>query len=93
MLLAKNTRDFVEKQQLSYALSTRDIQKFIDAYVSYEEDTIEILRLCLDMNVISFYDEVGEISTVKSRIESAFGSNVFSAKSNEELNEVVDEDL
>ena len=93
MLLAKNTRDFVEKQQLSYALSTRDIQKFIDTYVSYEEDTIEILRLCLDMNVISFYDEVGEISTVKSRIESAFGSNVFSAKSNEELNEVLDEDL
>ena len=93
MLLAKNTRDFVEQQKLSYALSTRDIQKFIDAYVSYEEDSVEILRLCLDMNVISFYDEVGEISTVKSRIESAFGSNIFTAKGDEALENASDEEL
>ena len=85
MLLAKNSRDLVERQTVSYALSTRDIQKFVDDYVSYEDVSITTLRMCLDMNVLSFYDDVQEIDTIKSRIESAFGSNVFTAKEGEDL--------
>ena len=78
--------------QLSYALSTRDIQKFVDGYLSYEDESIEILRLCLDMNVLSFYDEGQEVDTVKSRIESTFGSNIFTSKTMEDIGQAQEDD-
>ena len=92
MLLAKNTRELNAKMQLSYALSTRDIQKFVDGYLSYEDESIEILRVCLDMNVLSFYDEGQEVDTVKSRIESTFGSNIFTSKTMEDIGQAQEDD-
>ena len=78
MLVAKETRKLTENQEVSYALSTRDIQKFTDHFLSFEADEdIQTLQLALDMNVLSFFETKEEVDTIKSRIESAFGSKVF----------------
>jgi MoxR-like ATPase len=90
MSLAKDTRKMVGKD-VNYALSTRDIQKFVNDYLAYDDPSIETLKLALEMNVLGFYEEE-EVRIIKSRIESSFGSDVFAMAEGEELVEVVSED-
>ncbi len=86
MSLAKDTRKMVGKE-VNYALSTRDIQKFVNDYLAYDDPSIETLKLALEMNVLGFYEEE-EVRIIKSRVESSFGSDVFAMKEGEELVEV-----
>jgi len=72
--LAIETRQGVNKGELSYALSTRDIVNFFKVYRSYCSvlSTDDALKAALTVTVVNRYDDASQRETVKQRIMSIF---------------------
>jgi len=79
ILLASETRAGVNRGELSYALSTRDLVMFANVYNSYLKvfgNETFALKYALKVTVVNRYTDKQEIETIKARIVSIFGEEV-----------------
>ncbi|MBT7150789.1 MAG: AAA domain-containing protein [Thiotrichales bacterium] len=77
-LLAMETRALEKNGSLDYAISTRDISDAFHLYRSYKSvKGISAEQLVLDLKILGNYDAEDQIDTIKSRIESIFGKEMF----------------
>ena len=76
--LAQEMRALEAKGELEYALSPRDLVDIMEIYRSYAEDSrLNAKKLCIELKVLGNFDTPEQIDTIKSRIESIFGRNIF----------------
>ena len=79
VLLASETRAGVNRGELTYALSTRDIIIFANAYNAYLKtfkDNTMALKYALRTTVVNRYTDKQEVETIKVRIKSIFGEEI-----------------
>ncbi|MFM9875460.1 MAG: AAA family ATPase [Nitrosarchaeum sp.] len=76
--LAEETRALEKKGNIDYAISTRDIADMFDLYRSYKGiNEINAMVTVLELKVLGNYEQEEEIDTIKSRIESIFGTSIL----------------
>ena len=76
--LASETRALEKKGNLDYGVSTRDISDALELYRSYDHTSgIDVKKMVLELKILGNYDEEDQINTIKSRIESIFGKEMF----------------
>jgi len=76
--LASETRALEKKGNLDYGVSTRDISDALELYRSYDHTSgIDVKKMVLELKILGNYDEEDQINTIKSRIESIFGKEIF----------------
>lgn len=74
LTLAIETRQGVNRGELSYALSTRDLVNFFKVYASYRSvlHDDDALKEALTVVVVNRYDDAEQRNTIKQRIMSIF---------------------
>ena len=86
----KETRRMVDRDEISYAISTRDLDKIVRDYHSnlkvFKNEQLS-LKMTLETCVLGYYDDKDHLDAIKSRLESSFGSKVFAG---EEIGTVAD---
>lgn len=76
LTIAAETRSGMNKGELSYALSTRDVVMFCNVYNAYAAKFTEkvALRLAVDNTITNRYEDKQERETITTRLTSVFGN-------------------